>query len=169
MNLTDRTRQRGDTTSAPAYSGGMVDERGNTIREQNTMGGEIPYDQTDYNRGNTTGMGSSNTHGNTGNNYGSSNAGPHSSNLANKADPRVDSDRDHRAGPGMTGSVYPQGASDGRDYPSGGMGTGEGLHTKVLQKEDGHNVLHKKSHVIHPGAGGEPGYQGASGATGGNY
>lgn len=154
MNLTDRTRQRGDTTSAPAYSGGMVDERGNPIREQNTMGGEIPY------RGNATGMGSSR--------YESSNAGPHSSNLANKADPRVDSDRDHRAGPGMTGSVYPQGASDGRDYPAGGMGTGEGLHTKVLQKDDGHNVLHKKANVIHPGAGsGEPGYQGgASGPTG---
>ena len=159
MNLTDRTRQHGDTTTAPAYSGRIVDAQGNPISDQSTMRGEIPYDQSDYNRGNVTG-------------YGSTNAGSHDSNFPNKADTRVDSDRDHRAGPGMTGSAYPQGASDGRDYPAGGMGSGEGIQTKVLEKEDGHKVLHKKGHVIHPGASaGEPSYQGGAGAgaTGGNY
>ncbi|KAG4429236.1 hypothetical protein IFR05_015285 [Cadophora sp. M221] len=56
----------------------------------------------------STGLGSSNTHS-TG--LGSSNttAGPHSSNLANKADPRVDSDLDgsnRHTGNGVTGTGY---------------------------------------------------------------
>lgn len=55
----------------------------------------------------TSGLGSSNygsTTGTTGTSgLGSSNRGPHDSNLANKADPRVDSDRDHRGAPGSTG------------------------------------------------------------------
>ncbi|KAJ5876342.1 uncharacterized protein N7529_001926 [Penicillium soppii] len=49
----------------------------------------------------------------------SSNHGPHSSNLANKLDPRVDSDRDNRADP--TINDQPLGAS--KDY---GTGTGTG-------------------------------------------
>jgi len=49
----------------------------------------------------TTGYGSSNTAGTTG--YGSNTtAGPHSSNLANKVDPRVDSDRDGSTNFGAT-------------------------------------------------------------------
>lgn len=160
MNLADRTRHTGATTSAPAYSGGMVDAQGNPTREQNTMGGEIPVQQSEYARNTNT----------------SSNYGPHGT-VGNKLDPRVDSDRDGRSGLGGS-SVYPSGAGDGRDYPVDGntTGTGEGLTSKVAQRDDGHNVLHKKGHVIHPGATeGQSGYAGsASGApgagpTGGNY
>lgn len=39
-----------------------------------------------------TGSHNTGTHGTTGAGYGSSTAGPHSSSMANKADPRVDSD-----------------------------------------------------------------------------
>lgn len=136
INLADRTRHTGDTTSAPAYSCGMVDAQGKPIREQNTMGGEIPVQQSEY-------AGNTNT---------SSNYGPHGT-VGNKLDPRVDSDRDGRSGLGGS-SAYPSGAGDGRDYPVGGntTGTGEGLKSKVAQRDDGHNVLHKKGHVIHPGA-----------------
>ncbi|EHA57282.1 hypothetical protein MGG_09261 [Pyricularia oryzae 70-15] len=84
----------------------------------------------------TTGTGMTGSHGTSGmtssNNYGSSglgstgtstNSGPHGSNMMNKADPRVDSDRDHRAAPGgMTGS---------NNYGSSGLGstgtTGTGM------------------------------------------
>lgn len=154
MNLADRTRHTGDTASAPAYSGGMVDAQGNPIREQNTMGGEIPVQQSEY-------AGNKNT---------SSNYGPHGT-VGNKLDPRVDSDRDGRSGLGGSSS-YPSGAGDGRDYPVGGSttgtGSGEGLISKVTQRDDGHNVLHKKGHVIHPGATeGQSSYAGdASGAPG---
>ncbi|KAI4118746.1 MAG: hypothetical protein LQ345_001265 [Seirophora villosa] len=71
---------------------------------------------SDYDR--TTGgsgMTGSNT---TGSGYGSGTAGPHSSNLANKADPRVDSDLDGRGTHG----------SSGYDRTTGGSGmTGSGL------------------------------------------
>ncbi|KAG7142988.1 hypothetical protein HYQ45_000748 [Verticillium longisporum] len=59
--------------------------------------------------GSSTTHGTTGTHGSTGlgsSGYGntSTNAGPHDSNLANKADPRVDSDRDHRGTTGAYGS-----------------------------------------------------------------
>lgn len=160
MNIADRTRHTGDTTSAPAYSGGMVDARGNPIREQDTMGGEIRVQQSEY----------------AGNTSISSNYGPHGT-VGNKLDPRVDSDRDGRSGLGGS-SVYPSGADDGRDYPVGGNTTvtGEGLTSKVAQSDHGHNVLHKKGHVIHPGATeGQSGYADnasrvpGTGPTSGNY
>merc|ERR1712098_642358 len=52
----------------------------------------------------STGLGS-NTHGTTGAYGSNTTAGPHSSNVANKADPRVDSDLDgsNRVGAGTTG------------------------------------------------------------------
>ena len=163
MNLADRTRHTGDTTSAPAYSGGITDAHGNPIREQNTMGGEIPVQQSEY-------SGSTNT---------SSNYGPHGT-ADNKLESRVNSDRDGRSGLGGS-SAYPSGAVDGRDdYPvrgnTTGTGSGEGLVSKVSQKDDGHNVLHKKGHVIHPGASeGQSGYAGdalgapSTATSGGNY
>ncbi|KAJ5177327.1 uncharacterized protein N7500_000026 [Penicillium coprophilum] len=61
-------------------------------------------------------LGSGTTHGTT-----STNAGPHDSNIANKADPRVDSDRDNRARhEGLTGAGTTHGTS-------GVTGTGAGL------------------------------------------
>jgi hypothetical protein len=54
----------------------------------------------------------------------SSNTGPHDSNLANKADPRVDSDRDHRANPTSGGLGSNTGA-----YGSSHTGTHTGTHT----------------------------------------
>ena len=48
---------------------------------------------------------------NTYDNQRSTNAGPHDSNLANKADPRVDSDRDGRIGPERTGNTTGTGNS----------------------------------------------------------
>ena len=70
---------------------------------------------TGYGSGTTgTGYGSGNT--GTGTGYGSS--GPHSSNLENKMDPRVDSDRDGSRNMGATGT--------GAGYGSGTTGTGAG-------------------------------------------
>ncbi|RVX73183.1 hypothetical protein B0A52_02310 [Exophiala mesophila] len=45
------------------------------------------------------------TSGGYGNDPRSTNAGPHSSNMGNKADPRIDSDRDGRSGGGLTGTT----------------------------------------------------------------
>jgi hypothetical protein len=58
----------------------------------------------------------------------SSNAGPHDSNLANKADPRVDSDRDHRAGYSAAGTGTGTGTG-GYDAGTSGYGTGTGTGT----------------------------------------
>lgn len=146
MNLTDRTRQTGDTTSAPAFAGGMVDDRGNPIsdRGQSTLGGEIPVDQTEYSRETTAS-------GNNQNYYGA----PGGTATGN-------------TNSGAAGGAYPV-PGDGRDYPVG-TGVGDGIHAKVLQKEDGRNVLHKKAHVIHPGAAeGEVGNQRGVTGTDGNY
>ena len=86
----------GSTTGAGEYGSshttgaGEFGSAGRTTRS----GAEYGSSSTAY--GSTTG-----TTGTSG--LGSSNRGPHDSNLANKADPRVDSDRDHRAAPGSTG------------------------------------------------------------------
>ncbi|KAJ5401266.1 uncharacterized protein N7487_007162 [Penicillium crustosum] len=70
-----------------------------------------------------TGAGLGSTHGTTG----STNVGPHSSNIANKADPRVDSDRDNRARhEGLTGAGL--GSAHGTTHGTSGLtGTGAGL------------------------------------------
>lgn len=57
------------------------------------------------------------------------------------------------------GSIYP---GDGRDYPAGQSSTSTGgqdyndnsaggMSSKVLERDNGHKVLHKKGHLIHPG------------------
>ena len=71
-----------------------------------------------HNTHGTSGLGSSNTYGT------STNTGPHDSNLLNKADPRVDSDRDHRANPTSGGLGSNTGA-----YGSSTTGTHTGTHT----------------------------------------
>ncbi|KAK5070065.1 hypothetical protein LTS08_001241 [Lithohypha guttulata] len=45
--------------------------------------------------------------------HGSTNAGPHNSNIANKLDPRVDSDFDHRENPGSIVGGYGKGQAQG--------------------------------------------------------
>lgn len=84
------------------------------------------------NRG-TTGAGyGSNTTGTTGTGYGedprSSNHGPHSSNIGNKVDPRVDSDRDNRATGGYGSTTTGTGYGSGTTGTTGG-GYGENLHS----------------------------------------
>lgn len=90
------------TATAGPHSSGLANKA--DPRVDSDLGGsrfstspwfELTY-LTDGNRcgRDTTGSGltGSGTHGTTGSGYGSSTAGPHSSNLANNADPRVDSD-----------------------------------------------------------------------------
>ncbi|KAI9705574.1 MAG: hypothetical protein M1836_006330 [Candelina mexicana] len=66
--------------------------------------------------GNATGLGSTGHHGST-------TAGPHASNLANKADPRVDSDRDGSRNLGATGAGYGTSGTTGSGYGSSTTGT----------------------------------------------
>jgi len=94
-------------------------------------------------RDNTTGYGSSGnttgeygTTGNTSSGYGSSTttSGPHSSSIANKLDPRVDSDRDGSRGLGSTGSTT------GNQYSTGSGEAGyphhhTGLHAAEVISE----------------------------------
>ncbi|KIW57077.1 hypothetical protein PV05_05678 [Exophiala xenobiotica] len=54
--------------------------------------------------------------------HGSTNAGPHNSNAANKLDPRVDSDLDHRENPGSSVGGYKHGAVGG-PYSGSTFGT----------------------------------------------
>lgn len=70
-------------------------------------------------RGLTTGTGTGTA---TGHDYNtrSTNAGPHDSNLANKADPRVDSDMDHRAHHQQLGNTTA--APAGSSYATTGTG-----------------------------------------------
>lgn len=80
----------------------------------NTLDPHVDSSRSGYTGTNTTsGLGSTGTtsgaYGTTGTTsgaYGSTNSGPHSSNLANKADPRVDSDNDRTRGPDSTRDNY---------------------------------------------------------------
>ncbi|KAF3353574.1 hypothetical protein VdG1_08241 [Verticillium dahliae VDG1] len=86
------------------------------------------HDSTHTGSDASTTHGTTGTHGSTGlgsSGYGntSTNAGSHDSNLANKADPRVDSDRDHR---GTTGTGY--GSSTTGTYGSSTTGASTGTY-----------------------------------------
>lgn len=76
--------------------------------DPHVAGGRGPIEHATV-QGSGSGLGSSTTGG-----YGSSNttAGPHSSNLANKADPRVDSDRDGSRGYGSSTGTGAYGSSN---------------------------------------------------------
>jgi hypothetical protein len=91
-------------------SGGGILQGGQKAAHESYDGPPRPYNrdlmanpiEADLNPG-QTGLGNGHHHtGGTG--VGSTNAGPHNSNLANKADPRVDSDLDGRNGPNTTTS-----------------------------------------------------------------
>jgi len=107
--------------------------------------------------------------------YGSTNTGPHSSNLANKADPRIDSDRDGRADP--TSRVGGYGSNDPTQYgghsggydttgrtggygteTSGGYGSGAGPHSS--------NLANKMDPRVDDNTGGYSSSQYGSGTTG---
>jgi hypothetical protein len=80
--------------------------------------------------------------------YGSTNSGPHSSNLSNKVDPRVDSDNDRLRGPDSARDNY---GSSGHGIGSSGVGSGVGLgsgnHTSGLTS--GHTSGHTGNHNAH--------------------
>jgi hypothetical protein len=91
---------------------------------------------TSHNTGVSSGVGTSHAHGHAGTNHGntfagqttsgSTTAGPHSSNIANKLDPRVDSDRDgsHNTGAGYSSNTH-SGTHTGNNV--GGTGFGGGV------------------------------------------
>ncbi|KKY21285.1 putative period circadian [Diplodia seriata] len=96
--------------------------------------------------GSTTGAtgthGTTGTHGSTGYGNTSTNHGTHDSNLANKADPRFDSDRDNRAHHGTTGTTGTYGSTTGATGTHGSTGygntsTNHGTHdSNVANKAD---------------------------------
>jgi len=94
----------------------MIDSDNDRLR------GPDSYGSSDI-RGNTAttsgGLGSSSA-------YGSTNSGPHSSNVANKADPRVDSDNDRLRGPDSARDHY---GSTGTGSTTGVGGAGLGSST----------------------------------------
>ncbi|KAL2758059.1 hypothetical protein ACRALDRAFT_1061307 [Sodiomyces alcalophilus JCM 7366] len=112
----------GGMTGTTGTSGlGSSTRSGNTYGSSTTGGygasGTTRSENT-YGSGTTGTTGTMGTTGTTGTGgYGSSNtrAGPHQSDMANKMDPRVDSDRDNRAAPGasMGGNQFSSGATAG--------------------------------------------------------
>jgi hypothetical protein len=93
------------------------------------------------------------THAGTGNGYNTStNAGPHSSNIANKLDPRVDSDRDNshnlgaaNYGPGGATNPNTTGGVHGGAYTHGttGVGNGNGYNTSTNAGPHSSNIANK--------------------------
>jgi hypothetical protein len=110
----------------------------------------------------THGTGLTGSHGTTGTGYNTStNAGPHSSNLANKADPRVDSDLDRSRNAG----VNPHGTSTTETYGRSGATTGTGLtgshgttgtHGTGLTGSHGTTGTHTGAGLGHTGPGPAP-------------
>ncbi|KEF52710.1 uncharacterized protein A1O9_11127 [Exophiala aquamarina CBS 119918] len=76
--------------------------------------------------GTTTGAGIGGTSGAQYDDPRSANAGPHSSNLMNKADPRIDSDRDNRNNPVSSTGGYGQTQTQGAGMTGGTGGAGYG-------------------------------------------
>jgi hypothetical protein len=129
-----------------------MDHRGNNANSAGLTG----TTGTSHNHG-TSGL--TGTTGTTGTGYGSSNtsgapqgtAGPHSSRLANTVDPRVDSDRDHRANPnssltgttGTTGTTHSHGTS-GLTSTTGTSGlTGNEYSSTTGQPQHSSNLANK--------------------------
>lgn len=122
------------TTAGPHSSnvGNKVDPRvdSDLDHRNNPTSGVGGYGQTQGTHGGTHG-GTGMTSG-TGQGYGTSatatggTAGPHSSNLANKLDPRVDSDVDHRNNPASNVGGYGQTQGAGSYGATGGTSTAPG-------------------------------------------
>jgi hypothetical protein len=119
------------------------------------------------------------TTGTAGTGYGSSNttgapqgtAGPHSSRLANTVDPRVDSDRDHRANPnssvpGTTGTTHNHGTSGltGTSHTGNNSGVSEGVagpHSSRVANAVDPRVDSDADHRANPNSG----FTGTTGTT----
>ncbi|KAJ5317546.1 hypothetical protein PENANT_c079G01610 [Penicillium antarcticum] len=95
----DRDNQ--GTSNAPATESGMGQNRSHGVGSNNPYGSGSAYRDSKFNDTQSsadpprTGLGYQGSR--SGDGYTNVNAGPHDSNLANKMDPRVDSDRDNRA------------------------------------------------------------------------
>jgi len=115
------THGHGHSTNAGPHDsniGNKVDPRVDSDRDGSRNAGGASYGPG----GHTTGSGIGGTQG-----YGSStNAGPHDSNIANKVDPRVDSDRDGSRNAGA--SSYGPGGNQTSSHTGAGL-TGTGAHT----------------------------------------
>jgi len=118
----DRSQQGYGQTSGLTGSHGSTNAGPHNSNLMNAADPRVDSDRSQQGYGQTSGLtGSHNSHstgGGYGTSTGSTNAGPHSSNLANKLDPRVDSDRD---GQGKLQSAVP--GSTGHN-----SGTGMGSH-----------------------------------------
>jgi hypothetical protein len=80
--------------------------------------------------------------------YDPSNAGHHQSNLANKLDPRVDSDMDHRANPSSHVGIQGQGAGG-----YGGVGsTNAGPHASNVGNKLDPRIDSDADHRANPGS-----------------
>ncbi|KAI4241592.1 MAG: hypothetical protein LQ352_007411 [Teloschistes flavicans] len=120
------------------------------------------------------GSGLTGSHGVTG--HQSSTAGPHSSNLANKADPRVDSDLDGRSGIGSsTGTTGGLGSSSGTYGTTGGLGSSTGTHgttsgygsSNTTAGPHSSNLANKADPRVDSDLDGSRGYGSSTGTTGG--
>jgi hypothetical protein len=108
---TGTTLGSGSNTAGP-HSSNLANKA--DPRVDSDMDGSRNAGAANYGPGATSGSGLTGSHqstGTTGSGYGSTTAGPHDSNLLNKADPRVDSDRDGSRN--MGASNYGPGATSG--------------------------------------------------------
>lgn len=109
-----------DHRGAPGTMGGMGGS--NTHAGHNTHTTHNTHAHTGTHGATGGAYGASGTHGTTGYNDPEGVHGPHGSRVANAADPRVDSDRDHRGAPSHAAGGYSsQGAGMG--------GVGAGMHS----------------------------------------
>ncbi|KAK4949857.1 hypothetical protein LTR10_011699 [Elasticomyces elasticus] len=135
-----------------------LDHRGNPTSHVGGQG--TSHTTTGYGTGaGTTGTTSTGT---------STNAGPHNSNLLNKLDPRVDSDRDHRGNPTSAAGGYSQGAGYGAAGATGVTGTTGTSHHGHHHGHGHHGEapIHDQITTGHTGVGSHTGYGGNSGTTG---
>jgi hypothetical protein len=129
----------GSSTTGPHSSNlaNKLDPRVDSDQDGSRNAGAAQYGAGAHQTHGTTGSGLTGNHGTTGG-YGSTNAGPHDSNLLNKADPRVDSDRDgsrnagaSQYGPGSHNTYGTTGAglTGSHGNTSSGLTGNHGAHT----------------------------------------
>jgi len=138
----------GSSTTGPHSSNlaNKLDPRVDSDQDGSRNAGAAQYGAGAHQTHGTTGSGLTGSHGTTTGGYGSTNAGPHDSNLLNKADPRVDSDRDgsrnagaSQYGPGSHNTYGTTGSGlTGSHGATGGYGsTNAGPHdSNMLNKAD---------------------------------
>ena len=134
----------GSSMTAGPHSSNLenkMDPRVDSDRDGRSGMGNTGVGSTGSGYGSNTGVGS------TGSGYGSNTtAGPHSSNLENKMDPRVDSDRDGRSGLGNTGV-----GSTGTGYGSGTGPSATSSNTGRIVSGAGMTSEHSPDFLRHAG------------------